>query len=259
MPSERSPSTPPQWWPSASAGSLDALTAVLAPLPASFPAAVVIVRHVTPGHQSDLADILGRRTALKVREAEEGDVLLPASPTSAPPDRHLLVKPGGVLSLSSGPKVQFARPSAEPLSVPWWPSTGACRRGGPDRRGRGRLGGVVLVKEAGGTVIAQDEASSADFGMPGAAINTGRVDMVLALDDIAPVLAGLAGRWGGTAGREASWNQPLASWSRTTSGTPASILLESWPAWGTRPSRRRPAAGWSRCAARPSRTSSSPT
>lgn len=180
----------------ASAGSLDALTAALAPLPASFPAAVVIVRHVSPGHKSGLALLLGRKTALQVREAEEGDALLAGVAYIAPPDRHLLVKLGGTLSLSEAARVHFVRPSAEPLleslAVAFEGRAIAVvlTGGGSD----GSLG-VRLIKQAGGMVIAQDEASSESFGMPAAAIATGCVDMVVSLLDIAPILAGLVGGW----------------------------------------------------------------
>src|ERR1044071_2261865 len=74
----------------ASAGGLRALSQVLAALPAKFPAAIVVVQHLDPRHRSLMADILSRRTALQVRQAEEGEMLRHGTVFIAPPDRHLL-------------------------------------------------------------------------------------------------------------------------------------------------------------------------
>src|SRR3954470_2520254 len=62
----------------ASAGGLDALTRVLAPLPVDLPASVLVLQHVSPDHVSILAEILDRKTALAVRPARDGDELTPA-------------------------------------------------------------------------------------------------------------------------------------------------------------------------------------
>src|SRR5213594_4896572 len=84
----------------ASAGGLRALSQVLAALPADFPAAIVVVQHLDPRHRSLMADILSRRTALQVKQAEEKDRLHPATVFIAPPNRHLLVNADGTLSLT---------------------------------------------------------------------------------------------------------------------------------------------------------------
>jgi two-component system chemotaxis response regulator CheB len=84
----------------ASAGGLMALSTVLSGLTADFPATIVIVQHLDPRHRSLMADILSRRTPLRVKQAEEGDCLTPATAYIAPPNRHLLVNPDGTLSLS---------------------------------------------------------------------------------------------------------------------------------------------------------------
>ena len=91
----------------ASAGGLTALSEVLSGLPESFPAAIVIVQHLDPRHRSLMADILSRRTALRVTQAQEGDRLTPGTVFIAPPNRHLLVNPDGTLSLSQSELVQF--------------------------------------------------------------------------------------------------------------------------------------------------------
>jgi two-component system chemotaxis response regulator CheB len=173
----------------ASAGGLQALSEMLGALPAEFPLAVVVVQHLDPRHRSLMAAILSRRTALVVKQAEEGDRLCPGTVYIAPPNNHLLVNQDGTLSLSQAELVHFVRPSADLL----FESVAASFK---DRAiavvltGTGSDGamGVRAIKKMGGTVIAQDEASSQFFGMPGAAIQTGDVDFILPLTDIAPAL-----------------------------------------------------------------------
>jgi two-component system chemotaxis response regulator CheB len=176
----------------ASAGGLTALSQLLGGLPANFPAAVVVVQHLDPRHRSLMAEILSRRSPLHVKQAQEGDRLHPATVYIAPPDRHLLVNPDGTLSLSKSELVHFVRHSADLL----FESVAASFK---DRvvavvlTGTGSDGtmGVQAIKKMGGTVIAQDQATSEFFGMPGAAIQTKSVDLVLPLDEIAAALVAL--------------------------------------------------------------------
>jgi two-component system, chemotaxis family, protein-glutamate methylesterase/glutaminase len=176
----------------ASAGGLKALTAVLSPLPVDFPAAIVVVQHLDPRHRSHMAEILDRCTALDVRQMEEGDVLRPGTAFIAPPDNHLLVNPGGVLSLSKTELVHFVRPSADLLFESVAASYGE-RAIAVVLTGSGRDGsvGVEAVKTTGGTVIAQDEATSEFRDMPSAAVRTGKVDFVLPLNEISAALVSL--------------------------------------------------------------------
>src|SRR5689334_6363854 len=99
----------------ASAGGLKAISEVVAGLPRDFPAALAVVQHLDPRHRSLLAEILSRRTLLRVKEAVEGDRLACGIAYIAPPDRHLLVNPDGSLSLSRTKLVHFVRPSADLL------------------------------------------------------------------------------------------------------------------------------------------------
>src|SRR5438067_63283 len=98
-----------------SAGGLRALVQVLSSLPANFPAAIVLVQHMDPRHRSYLAEILGRRTGLRVQAADEGDRLTGGTVYVAPPDEHLLVEVGGTLRLVHSDRVHFVRPSADRL------------------------------------------------------------------------------------------------------------------------------------------------
>ena len=176
----------------ASAGGLNALSEVLGALPAAFPAAVVVVQHLDPRHRSLLDDILRRRTRLTVRLASEGDKIEPGLVLIAPPDHHVLVNLDRTVSLSQSDLVHFVRPSADLL---FESAAGSYRERviAVILTGSGVDGsmGVKAVKEKGGTVIAQDEASSQFFGMPGSAIQTGAVDFVLSLDEIGPALLAL--------------------------------------------------------------------
>jgi two-component system, chemotaxis family, protein-glutamate methylesterase/glutaminase len=175
-----------------SAGGLSALSEVLSKLPESFPASIAVVQHLDPRHRSLMAKILSGRTELSVKEAEEGDRLRPGVVYVAPPDRHLLIDPGGTISLSQSEMVHFVRPSADLL----FESVAASFK---DRAiavvltGSGSDGkmGVMAIKKMGGTVIAQDESTSEFFGMPGAAIQSGNVDFVLPLGEIASALVTL--------------------------------------------------------------------
>jgi two-component system chemotaxis response regulator CheB len=175
-----------------SAGGFNALTTLLSALPSDFPAPVVIVQHLDPRHRSLLADILGRRTPLAVKQAEEGDLVAASCVYIAPPNRHLLVNPDGSLSLSQTDLVHFLRPSAD-LLFESAAATFRDRTIGVVLSGTGSDGsmGVQAIKKMGGTVIAQDEDSSEFFGMPLAAIETGGVDFVLPLEEIAPALVTL--------------------------------------------------------------------
>jgi two-component system chemotaxis response regulator CheB len=184
----------------ASVGGLKALSVILGCLPADFPAAIAIVMHLSPDHESILAEILGRRTHLEVKQAHTGDILCPASVFIAPPNHHLFVAKGGGLRLSSSDaeKVHHARPSAEPLFASvaevYKKNAIAVVLTGGD--GDGSFG-VQIIKEQGGKVIAQDRPTSQDFSMPETSIKTGDVDFILPLNEIAPKLIELVGAGSG--------------------------------------------------------------
>jgi len=173
----------------ASAGGLAALSQVLSDLPASFPAPVLVVQHLDPHHRSWLAEILSRRTDLRVIQVQGGERVAAGTVFLAPPGHHLLVSMDGVLSLSDTLRVCFSRPSADvlfaSLAESWDGGAIAVVLSGTGSDG---ANGVRAVKSRGGTVIVQDEASAEFFGMPDAAIRTGTADQILPLDAIAAVL-----------------------------------------------------------------------
>jgi two-component system chemotaxis response regulator CheB len=177
----------------ASAGGLTALSTVLGRLPASFPLPLAVVQHIDPNHVSRLAEILGRRTALRMRQADDGDLLVPGTAFIAPPGHHLVIAGGGMLHLTDTAPVHFSRPSADRLfesaARAFGPAIGVILTG----TGIDGATGSAAIKAGGGIVIVQDEATSAFFGMPQAAIDAGGVDYVLPLDEIAATVIRLAG------------------------------------------------------------------
>jgi two-component system, chemotaxis family, protein-glutamate methylesterase/glutaminase len=177
----------------ASAGGIAALSTVLGALPAELRVPVVVVQHLDPRHETLLAGVLGRRTALTVKLAEDGELAQAGIVHVAPPDHHLLVGKDGILSLSMAERLRFLRPSADLLFESVASAYG-------DRAlvvvlsGTGADGaaGVQAVEAQGGTVIVQDLISAEFNGMPRAAAETGVADFVLPLDEIGPVVHRLA-------------------------------------------------------------------
>lgn len=176
----------------ASAGGLNALSEILSHLNPDFPAAIIILQHIARQYPSQLANILGRRTQLTVKQAELGDKLNPGQVYVAPPDQHLLVNLDQTLSLSQAELVNFLRPSGDLLleslaaSVKEQAIAVILTGTGSD----GAMG-IQAIKKMNGFVIAQDETTSEYFGMPESAINTGCVDQVVPLDKIATLLVNL--------------------------------------------------------------------
>jgi len=189
-----SPFTKPVIGIATSAGGLSALSRLLSALPPTLDAAILIVQHLDPARPSHLADILGRRTPLPVKQAAGKDRLHTGAVFIAPPGAHLLVDPEGTISLSHQPPVHFVRPAADRLFESIAGSFGS-RAVAVVLTGTGHDGatGAQEVKRAGGRVIVQDESTSEFFGMPRSAIDAGQVDLVLPLDKIAPALVALCG------------------------------------------------------------------
>jgi two-component system chemotaxis response regulator CheB len=178
----------------ASAGGLSALTRLLSALSPGLDAAILVVLHLDPSRPSQLAEILGRRTSLPVKQAANRDQLYPGTVLIAPPGAHLVVDSQDTVSLSHRPPVHFVRPAAdrlfESIAASFGPRAVAVVLTGTGHDG---ATGAQSVKRAGGTVIVQDESTSEFFGMPKSAMDAGQVDMILPLDDIAPALEALIG------------------------------------------------------------------
>jgi two-component system, chemotaxis family, protein-glutamate methylesterase/glutaminase len=176
-----------------SAGGLKALISVLSPLPATFPAAVIVQQHQSPDLPSYLAGILARKCALPVSVAGNDAVLRSGTVLVVPPGKHALVTAGNRLALIGADHLMPYRPSADLLFT-------SLALIAPQRTiavilsGLGSDGatGAVAVHDFGGVVIAADKASSEYFAMPQAAIShDGAVDHVLPVDEIPALLISL--------------------------------------------------------------------
>ncbi|SEO59583.1 response regulator receiver modulated CheB methylesterase [Rhodopseudomonas pseudopalustris] len=156
---------------------------------------VLITQHMPPTFTTILAEHLMRSARRPAHEGVDGEVVKSGQIYLAPGGRHMrVVRQGGqaVIALDDGPPVNFCKPAVDPLfnsAIDVWQSgilavvlTGM----GSD----GMRGGKDIVA-AGGSVIAQDEASSVVWGMPGAAANAGICAAVLPLNQIGPKLVRL--------------------------------------------------------------------
>lgn len=173
----------------ASTGGPAALLEILSALPPDFPVPIVVVQHIAEDFVAGLAQWLTASCNLHVKIAEDGERLLPRTAYLAPDDRHLGVGTGLRALLSSAPAIGGFRPSASFL---FQSAAAICGKSllSVILTGMGRDGvaGLHAVRGAGGRVIAQDEATSAVYGMPREAAAEGVVDLVLPLQEIAPRL-----------------------------------------------------------------------
>ena len=171
----------------ASTGGTEAIREVLAEMPPDAPA-VVISQHIPAAFSRAFAERMNRSSAMAVCEAQDGQQILPGHAYIAPGDRHLLVERDGsryLCRLSSGPHVNRHRPSVDVMF------RSVAQNVGPNAvgvllTGMGDDGarGLKEMMEAGAGTIAQDEASSVVWGMPGSAVKLGAARHVLPLQQI---------------------------------------------------------------------------
>jgi len=175
----------------ASAGGVEALMRLFSELPVDLAAAIGVVLHRSPVHETRLAMVLGRRAALPVYEAGDGDLLKPAAIWLAPRDQHLLVEDGR-LRLSRGPREHHTRPAIDPLFVSAAQSYGS-RVVGVVLSGTGDDGvrGLIAIKAHGGLSLVQGPAEALHAGMPRNALAGDQVNAILSLDDLASTLGAL--------------------------------------------------------------------
>lgn len=159
---------------------------------------ILITQHMPATFTTILAEHISRVSGWDAREGQDGEVIKGGRVYVAPGDFHMLVEsrgPDKVLRLTKDPPENFCRPSVDPMLRSIAAAYGkrvlvAILTGmGSD----GAKGGGVVV-QAGGTVVAQDEASSVVWGMPGAAANAGICSAVMPLGEIAPWMIKLATR-----------------------------------------------------------------
>ena len=176
----------------ASTGGPAALLRILSSLPGDFGVPILVVQHIATGFVAGLADWLSASCNLRVKVAEHDEPLLKRTVFLAPDDRHLGVTPNGRVVVAEAAPVDGFRPSGTYLFASAAQAYGASVAA-VILTGMGRDGveGLKAVKAVGGRVLAQDEASSVVYGMPGEAVTAGVVDAVLAVDEMAPRLAEL--------------------------------------------------------------------
>jgi two-component system, chemotaxis family, protein-glutamate methylesterase/glutaminase len=183
----------------ASTGGPRALAEIIPALPGDLGAAVLVVQHMPSGFTESLARRLDRLSALSVREAEDGEIVLTNHVYIAPGGRHMsIVARDGALRIAvdDGPPVDGLRPSADTLfsSVARCASRGAV---GVVLTGMGRDGtdGLRRMREQGAYAVVQDRDTSTVFGMPAMALQGAGADRVASLQDVAnAILAGLVDR-----------------------------------------------------------------
>ncbi len=172
-----------------STGGPAALGRLVPRLPSETSHALVIVQHLPAGFTAALAERLDSISAVRVREAAAGDEVEAGLVLIAPGDRHLEFDGQGRVHLSDGPEVNGVRPAAD-VTMRSAAEVFGRRAVGVVMTGMGRDGaeGVRLIKAAGGATLAQDQGSSVVYGMPRAAVETGAIDRVVALDELADAI-----------------------------------------------------------------------
>jgi two-component system chemotaxis response regulator CheB len=174
----------------ASAGGLEALSALLEEIPADLPSPIVVVIHTRSNASSYLPQILAKRTRLPVEFARHGAAIRDGHVYVAPPDFHVLVHDGRLM-LSRGPKENGFRPAVDPLF-----------RSASRAKGAGVIGvvlsgglddgtyGLKTIKDNGGLTIVQDPREAIVTGMPQSAIRTVEPHHVLEARNIGQLIAG---------------------------------------------------------------------
>ncbi len=180
-----------------STGGPQALTSLfetLAPSLGRIP--VLVAQHMPPMFTTILAERLARATGREAKEGVDGEPLRPGTIYVAPGERHMTVHRSvpPQLSITKGPPVNFCRPAVDPLFASVAAAFGPAALG-IVLTGMGQDGaaGVRAIADAGGSVMAQDEASSVVWGMPGAAAATGACAAFLPPREIADTAVKLIG------------------------------------------------------------------
>jgi two-component system chemotaxis response regulator CheB len=181
-----------------STGGPQAMEYMLSQLPADFPGTILVVQHMPEGFTEMFAKRLNETSALRVKQAQSGDLLQAGRVLVCPGSRHMKVKRlplGDIAVLNEEPRVNGHRPSADVLlrSVAEEFRSQAV---GVLMTGMGDDGaeGLGAVKKAGGMTIAQSEDSCVVYGMPKAAIERGYATRVVALDVMSATLQAICTR-----------------------------------------------------------------
>ncbi len=171
-----------------STGGPQVLQNILSSLPVDFPVPVVIVQHIAKGFIAGMVKWLSSKTLLRVKLAEQGEVLRPGTVYFGPDDQHLCVKRDGgrlTVNLTEDQPVNGFRPSVTPLFQSLSQHcAGRTIAGLLTGMGGDGAQGLLEAHQAQCHTFIQDEKSSVVFGMPGTALALGAVDQIVALDKI---------------------------------------------------------------------------
>jgi two-component system chemotaxis response regulator CheB len=173
----------------ASTGGPATLMKFVPSFPREFQGALIIVQHMPATFTTQFSQQLGESCAIRVKDAEAGEILAPGTVYICPGSHHMRVSPTGRVTLDDGPRILGYRPCADVTLE------SAAEYAGPMcvgviLTGMGNDGtrGAQAVKAAGGYVVAQDESTSVIFGMNAEAIRAGNVDQVLPIENIFPAI-----------------------------------------------------------------------
>ena len=184
-----------------STGGPRALGRLIPELPADGRTAYVIVQHMPAAFTRSLAERLDASSHLVVREAAAGDRLEAGTALVAPGDHHVRLSPSGAVELDQSPRVHGVRPSVDvtlqSAAEGWGSRTVAVILTGMGQDG---ADGAAAVRQAGGCVIAEDEATCVVWGMPRAVVERGLAHRVVPLDGMAQAIASATAAQSGVAG-----------------------------------------------------------
>lgn len=173
----------------ASAGAVEALSRILTTLPETYPLPVMVVVHLPPDKDSIMAELFQMKCKVRVKEAEDKEILQAGTVYFAPPDYHLLVEDNKILSLSNEEVVHYSRPSIDVLFE------SAADAYGSDILGIVLTGansdgaeGLRIIADRGGDVVVQDPDEAYSNPMPRAALALCPEAKTMTLEQIAEYL-----------------------------------------------------------------------
>lgn len=168
-----------------SSGSLEVIMKILPVLSKDLGVPVIIVMHRNTTADSALTELLASRTQLRVKEADDKDVMEAGCIYIAPPDYHLLIEADGTLSLDASEKVHYCRPSIDvsfmSAAVAYKEDLLAILLSGANADG---AAGIREIKEAGGYTVVQDPLEAGVSYMPEQALLTKAVDKIMKAEEI---------------------------------------------------------------------------
>lgn len=172
-----------------SAGGLESVSRILAPIPKNYPIPIVLVQHRAKDYPTLLEEVLQSKVSIKVAQVEEKTPVTPKCVHVAPADYHVLIEKDYTFSLSSDEKVAYSRPSIDVLfesaAIVYKNRLTSIVLSGANNDG---ANGIKLIKSMGGINIVLSPSETVFSVMPKSAIETKCVDYIMNLDQIAHFL-----------------------------------------------------------------------